>query len=389
MDGPGESRALADDLVVVARGASAIDLRSFEQRDAAALHAELVPRVLGLVESGLEVMSRALELHEEAGSGPEADEADERPAREPVASDEPPVNFLVRIDRVLGTSDRSAHVADLAFMARMELRDTVQMLESLGPDDDRWRVLALCDSCLRGLRKASSAVERALGDHAGFEPRLELVTELHLGRVIRAYYARFRREIEAEGVPTAAEVHRRLLSAAASIAKLIGRDFYGDLRVDDRAQLRSLQERIRDWLAGADDHDPESGVRLWQDLQGFTVLLFQINRRSELVEHDRTLVAAALDQLTGRGEVPEEVPPDLLRRFDRLRGRSDRIDRLLAEPVTRATGPWLVALQQVSEKPGLRVDRRRLRIDDLYPGRRVVMSRSGKPRPTQDKENQG
>lgn len=340
-----ESRSLAEDLVAVARAASAIDLRAFEGSDGPVLHAELLPRVFGLIERGLEAMAGALALHEELGSGDEVGEE-----RAPwSASRERPQDFLVRIDQVVSARSRSAHVADLAFMARMELRDTVQALRSLGPADDRWRVLAICDSGLRGLRKSSSAVERALAEHAGFEPRLEFVTELHMGRVIRAYYARFRREIEGGGTPEPQDVHRRLLSAAASIAKLIGRDFYGDLRIDDRAELRSLQERLREWLVGVDDHDPESGVRLWQDLQGFTVLLAQINRRSELVEHDRALVGGALEELTAKGTLPEEVPADLLHRLGRLLGRTDRVDQLLAEPVTRATGPWLAELQRLAE----------------------------------------
>ncbi len=330
------SRALAEDLVLVVREASQIDLRSFEQRDASAVRGELVPRVLALVEAGLEVLTSVLALHEEVALEEEARERS--------------TNFLVRIDRVVGTHDRSTHVADLAFMARLELRDGAHTLRGFGPGADLWRMLTTCDGCLRGLRKAASAVERALADHAGFEPRLEFVTELHLGRVIRAYYARFRREVGGDGPPTAETVHRRLLSASASIAKLIGRDFYADLRIDDRAQLRSLQERFRTWLMGVDGQDPESGIRLWQDLQGFTILLSQINRRSELLEHDRALVHAALDELTAAGEPPEQMPPGLLHRLDRLRGRTDRIDRLLAEPPTRATGPWLAELEHLAEK---------------------------------------
>ena len=71
-----------------------------------------------------------------------------------------------------------------------------------------------------------------------------------LGRVIRAYYARVRREVAGDAPPEDHEMHERLLSVAASIAKLIGRDFYGDLRVSDRAALRGLQERLRSWIRG-------------------------------------------------------------------------------------------------------------------------------------------
>lgn len=343
MDGPADGgervnpRELSDDLVEVAGRAAQLEVRPFEERDLEAIRQHLVPAVRNLVERGLEAMDRVLDAHEAP------------PGRRPGDGDRAGGNFYVTIDRVVGEGDRSTHVADLAFMARMELRDQLWELRGTDQASDPWRVLTVCDGCLRRLRKAAAAVETAIADHAELEPRLRYVTELHLAQVVRAYYARFRREIEGNGLPSPETIHARLLSAAASIAKLIGRDFYGDLRVSDRAELRSLQGRLRSWLRGEDGHEPRSGLRLWQDLHGFAVLLAQINQRSELMDQDRAIVRAAIEELTADAEAPDEVSSSLLLRLQRLKGRNDRIDALLAEPVNRAPGPWLEELRWLAD----------------------------------------
>lgn len=332
-----DPRELADSLVEVAGLASELEIRRFEERDLDTVRRELVPAVRELVDRGLEVMDRVLEVHEELGAGPSPD--DDRGGH----------NFYVSIDRVVRSEDRSSHVADLAFMARMELRDKLAELRGTERSTDPWRVLAVCDGCIRRLRKAAAAVETAIADHADLDPRLQFVTEAHLAQLIRTYYGRFRQEIEGEGPPSAETLNARLLSAAASIAKLIGRDFYGDLRVADRAELRSLQGRLRSWLRGEDGYSPDSGLRLWQDLYGFSVLLAQINRRNELLEHDQRIVRAAIDELTSDRATQAEVPPPLLRKLRRLRGRSERIDTLLEEPVSRASETWLAELRWLDD----------------------------------------
>jgi len=332
--------ALADGLVEIAELAAQLEVRSFEERDLEAIREELVPAVRDLVERGLQAIDRILAAYDSPGGRRSRDDEPEEG------------NFYVTIDRVVGDGDRSTHVADLAFMARMELRDKVSKLRGADKGSDPWRVLAVCDGCIRRLRKAAAAVETAIADDAGIEARLQFVTEAHLAQVVRAYYARFRREIEGEGSPSPGTIHGRLLSAAASIAKLIGRDFYGDLRVSDRAELRSLQGRLRLWLRGEDGHDPASGQRLWQDLHGFAVLLAQINRRSELLEHDQAIVREALaelDALAAVGGAQIEVPSGLLGRLQRLKGRNDRIDRLLAEPITCGAELWITELRSLGE----------------------------------------
>lgn len=328
---------LADALADAVWRAEEVDMRAFEERPREALQDELLPAVRSVTSEGLNALERVLRAYEDLVEGEVEDDGSD--------------NFYVEIDRVLHDDGPGSHVADLAFMAHLELTDRVEVLARADPSWDRWRLLGECDSCLRRLRKAASAVERAIALDAGLAPRLEYLTETSLGRVIRAYYARFRREVAGDGPPGDERVHERLLSAAASIAKLIGRDFYGDLRVSDRAGLRGLQERLRRWLQGEDGFDPLAGRRIWQDLNSFASLLAQVNRRTELVEHDREIVASTLRELEG-DESPGELPQQLLVYLERLRGLSDRLDALLTEPVTRERGPWLRELRRLERELG-------------------------------------
>lgn len=329
---------LAAALAAAARRAEQVDMRAFEERPREALQDELLPMVRRVTSEGLDALERVLRAYEDLVEGDPEDDG--------------PDNFYVEIDRVLQEDGQGSHVADLAFMAHLELTDRAEVLAKAQPSWDRWRLLGECDSCLRRLRKAASAVERAIALDAGLEPQLEYLTETSLGRVIRAYYARFRREVAGDGPPEDDQVHERLHSAAVSIAKLVGRDFYGDLRVSDRAGLRDLQERLRRWLQGEDGFDPRAGRRIWQDLSSFASLLAQVNRRTELVEHDREVVAATLRELEQDHDPSAELPRQLLVSLERLRGLSDRLDELLAEPVTLGRGVWLRELRRLERELG-------------------------------------
>lgn len=330
-------RDLANGLVDLAVRATALDIRSFEERDVAALRTELLPMVLEIVESSLAVIDQVLEVYDH---------------EEPSELDDTLANFYVRVDRVLGSEHEGPPIADLTFMARMELGERYRVLRVADRGWDRWFVLGECDGALRRVRKAAAAIEGALAADAGFEPRLKLVSETTWGRMIRASYARFRREVEGDGPPADAQVHARLEEASTAIARLMRREFYRELRVADRAGLRGLQDRIQTWLRGEDGHDPEAGRSIWHDLRAFAMLLAQVNRRTELIAHDRALVGAALITLEDPEETNGEVPPDLLASLEALSGLRDSVDELLEEPVTRERAPWVRELRNLRAQLG-------------------------------------
>lgn len=334
-----DARALIQELVEIARRAHAADIRAYEEPRSPDAVAELVSQVQGLLAAGVDTVSRVLARYEAKA-----------PHRSPRQSDEPPASFFISVDHLFDGDMGARQIADLAFVARMELRSRTSALGGIRAAQDSWRILGICDGCLRALRKTAAAIEKALAERHGLAPRLHFTTEIALGRRIRHYYARFRREIHGAQPPEPEDLRARLNSAATSIAKLIGRDFYGDLRTDDRAQLRSLQRRLRSWLRGEDGYDAETGTVLWQDLHGFAQLLAHINQRSELVEHDRALVAEAVEALFATSPTPATLPEELAERLRALSGRDDEVDRLLAEPITRETEAWRRPLLHLREE---------------------------------------
>lgn len=332
-----DQRDLANGLVDLAVRATAVDIRSFEERDVSVVRSELLPMVRGIVEHSLVVIDQVLEVYER---------------EEPPDLEDTLANFYVRVDRVLGSEHEGPPIADLAFLARMELGERYRVLRVADRGWDRWFVLGECDGALRRVRKAAAAIEGAVATDAGFEPRLKLVSETTWGRMIRASYAHFRREVEGDGPPADEEVRPRLDRAAAAIARLRRREFYRELRVGDRAGLRGLHDRIQAWLRGEGGHDAEAGRRIWHDLRAFAMLLAQVNRRTELVAHDRALVGAALITLEDPEETNGEVPPDLLASLEALSGLRDSVDELLEEPVTRERAAWVRELRQLREQLG-------------------------------------
>lgn len=300
-----------------------VDIRVYEQLDLVRLRDELAPRVSGLAREAVTLLDAVLDTYEPSGSEEET---------------EPPADFYHQIDLLMADAGPPP-VADLAFIARSELLRKLTVLSSI-QDADTWRVIDVCGSCLRKIRNGMGAVEAALCEHEGLEPVIGYAGELAASLAVRRTYAKFRREI------LFASLHSQsiadcLHSGATSVAKLIGRDIYRDLRISDRVEIRKLQERMIAWLRAGPDRDVLAGLRLWQDLCGFANLLAEVNKRQELLEHDRAAVAEALRLLTKK---PDGSLPPLL---DTLFGRDDELDELLllsGEPPLAELEPILARL---------------------------------------------
>lgn len=201
------------------------------------------------------------------------------------------------VERRMGREDGIPKITSLAFVARMGLRMRGQSLARLDPERHRWEILSACSGALREVIKALGAVDAAICQFEGMPvDTSHLAGALDRALRTRVAYLSFRSDVLGAGPPEPAEVHRRLRLAAASIAKLVGRDIYPHLRISDRAMLRQIQARIRSFLASpkAGDEAREAreareaeGLRLYQDLASLADLIMGVNRRSELIEHDR------------------------------------------------------------------------------------------------------
>jgi hypothetical protein len=225
-------------------------------------------------------------------------------------------------------------ISDVAAIARMTLREKEKLLLRLDPESDSWEIVDRCDRALRAVSKAVVALEQALATACGFEPGIEIVDECTRGLRVRTIYAKFRVAVlqiaERDGAIAA-----RIRAAATALAILTGRDEYPLIRVSDRRQLRTLQQRVRRWLADgvADEGD---GAHLWQELLAVSSLLLQINRRAELIAHDERVLFDLCGAMRFRGASLESVWPQILS----LRGLDLRLDRMLDSPRNHDSAAW-------------------------------------------------
>lgn len=232
-----------------------------------------------------------------------------------------------------GESASTTQIGDLAFMAKLELRQRSERLVRRATKGDSWAIIEECSSLRRHLIHSAAQVDKALCEETGAVSLFGdlLASDLDTALASRHAYLSFvraTRRIQAQ-VANGTMLHMQALrQCAATIAKLIGRDVYQELRIGDRQQLRGLQRRIFAW---ATDHqgDELEARRLRQDVSGFAELLVRIHHRSALIEHDSNF----LSELLGCDAPPT---PEQLEQLDMLEGRSPELDQILAG----AERPW-------------------------------------------------
>ncbi|MBS2032480.1 MAG: hypothetical protein JST54_31580 [Deltaproteobacteria bacterium] len=300
------------------RAARDINLRPFETSGAEQVQAGLVPVVRRALDVGVDALSAVLS-HYDVKGGP------------------PP------------------EVADLSFMARLELLAHQQQLETLQLAVDAVQLVSECGSSKRSLLRSTFAVDRALCLLEGlrFEGGDLGAFELQLGLRVRAEYARFRRDLLVLGQPELNNVAKHLELAGKRLGGLIDGDLFDEFRLDDRLMIHRLLGRVQAWLDGTDGRDTKSGLRLWQDLSGFVSLLVQVNHRTELVEHDRAVVRDALQKLFG-GKPRTSVPPEVWAQLEKLYGRDDGVDGMLDAGLGQFAVEWREPLERLEASLGLK-----------------------------------
>jgi hypothetical protein len=324
-NGRGQSRRstapLLEKIVRLSLSASAVDIASYEQYEVSPLRAELVPLVTEILDDALGFFDRILDTHggdEETSLGKPAEEGH---------------SFRREVDELLlgeigehrdGLGER---ISDLAFIARLELRQKSAGLTRLPADSDSWRIIAAGGSCLRQIQKALAALEAVITRAEGLKPVLGFHDELALSLVSRRAYADFRRQLRA--VARLPGISDRLQGAATSIADLFDLEIYRDFRISDRVQLRRLLERILRW-AGP-EADRQGGERIWQDLLGCAALLAEISKRQELEEHDERVCREILDRLVVASSPGPDLPHDVRPLVESLTGRDDDLDDRIFE----------------------------------------------------------
>lgn len=274
---------LHDILRAAIRQARRIPVADFEESDSSPT--ALIGEVRSCLQEAMSALDLALDVYE---GTPTPSVRGARPGVEAGG-------LCDEVERRMNREDGIPKITSLAFVARMGLRMRGQALSRLDPAQHRWEILSAASGAVRDIIKALGAVDIAICQFEGMPvDTSHLDGELELALRTRDAYLSFRRDVLGGGPPGPAEIDRRLRLAAASIAKLVGREIYPHLRISDRAMLRQIQARIRAFLAStrvAGEERAVEGLRLYQDLASLADLMMGVNRRSELIEHDRRMMA--------------------------------------------------------------------------------------------------
>jgi hypothetical protein len=214
------------------------------------------------------------------------------------------------------------NVADLSFAGGLELRRVHRDMLAATNLDAR---LSAGEAIRRKVRRAIRATLEAAreagvdvlgGEHQGHHQ----VADVASGLAVRRLYARFRRSLRRPAEASAAAVLDAVRYAGGALATLVTCPDYADVRASDRAVLRRLRERALAWARH--DRGTVSGLQLIEDLWTSADLLRRINRRQELLHHDRELAARL-------SAGPVGTIDEWFRELDALFGMDDRLDGIL------------------------------------------------------------
>ena len=326
----GEAEAIQHALHGVAVAARRIDTREFEVEGWERIRRELVPTVHEVMEQATDVLAEVLEHYD-------------RPTTEGDKEDSGVFSTMFddMVDDTTPNSPRQ-RIADMSYMARWELdRKRGAVVEAEATNDD-WRLIAHCCSARRRVIKAASGVERVVAEVEAFPSLFGdlYLTERQRAVETRAAYYSFMvgvRQLEC----TRADMARCIRLAGTGIARLIGREIYQELRIEDRRTLRSLQARLFTWLREA--RDDREGQRLHSEVVSFASLLMEVNQRAVLVDHDREVLAKLLAAV----HQPATDAATFHRLLRTIRGRDPELDRLIELEAELRPSIWAEPAEQV------------------------------------------
>ena len=329
------SRIFAD----LIREVEAFDVRVPEDSALIGLAADLVPKVVHLLRSGIELLEQV-----EAFYDPERNQPD-RPADS---------DTLHHIGLMISSEFAARDLIDVTFFARSELRSSYEHLMKSAtrkiqgrPEEDQLTLASNCEAGLRALRKAMVSVESAVYEFEEREAPKRQWYDVELSLQIRKLYWNLRRETELAEGSGEWDLEGRLRQVLYRIMAFRELSVYPFLRVDDRVNLRHLLKRILEWLNG-DRRDPAEARRIWQDLTGFAEILVQVSHRQELQDHDRELVGRVYYRLFRRADL-ELVPDQMMKEMESVLGLDGELDGLVAGKVKNLEA-WRGPLRRVLDK---------------------------------------
>ena len=255
----------------------------------------------------------------------------------------------------LALSDEEAEMLlDLCFVARGDLRARQKKAQKLPESTELSALFDFCESTQTELIKILREVERHLRAGSGRSPATS-DTDLRRGLLgARRLVAKFRLTVQRaqDRVKETSDHEEALRMVGTGLAVLWGGDFARYLRADELLEARRLHSRILVWFQGARKAD--EAERLLVDIEGYSRLIQEINRREEIREFDlgRTQeAAAALSDLPADQDLPGEVREIL----SQILGRDEDLDaRVLArDPVGEVREILASLLERLTLRPSL------------------------------------
>lgn len=243
-------------------------------------------------------------------------------------------NLLGEIEQACASADAgldegAEDLENLCFFVQREWKQALERLDGLTPATQGWSCLVQIERARDRLLRGLTAVERNLAELAGTTSRTAHVDLLRDALRVRRVLTELRRRVADASKAYEGDPEARLRSAGAALARLIEQEEFTHLRAVDRHLARDLHRRIRNALdesGGSPDGDEPEG--LWQDVVHFAALLWDVNRRDELVAEDLAAIDEAVGEL--RDLDAHAAPPRSVRnRLRILFGRNDRLDDLV------------------------------------------------------------
>jgi len=189
-------------------------------------------------------------------------------------------------------------------------------------------LLGACDSMRRKLRRAVGSLLQGLDQLFGRCHDAEAddrVAQLESSIAVRNMYSRFQATLRVQQPREYDELQSILHHSGIALSVMIAEADFSDVRLEDRRSFMELQARVLEWHR--DKGDFKAGWRIFSDLCSAAELLYSINQRQELQEHDRDVVQKLSIVLEDAAD--EVVMGAAMPWLASLRGRSGAFDHAL------------------------------------------------------------
>ncbi|AKU93499.1 hypothetical protein AKJ09_00163 [Labilithrix luteola] len=321
----------------LAARAEAVEIHRFESDSRDQLVSELLPTLAKLMQDARSLVADVQSVCEERihrTRGPGISVVDGRLPTIPLGADVP-------VDSTRPSWSVEA-VADIAYLAGLELRQGSERLEGLTTVGSADLLLSELDTARRRVGKVLRSLDHAL-DQAGLATsKLDSAAELDTSLAVRRAYGRLRHDMKAIGTPKEETLASQLRAVGVALATVVGWKGYTSIRIRDRLRIRELQGRLLEWFR--EGREPTAGLRLFQDVDTFVQILADVSKRQELKQHDTRLVESAWRTLAS---VDGVIPAHLRSALDPLRGLDAELDALLESPHRDQVDPWKATLARL------------------------------------------